>query len=373
MMYLSQLKNNLENLVCILRVDFNIKAGQEKNSFKIKAILPTVIFLLRKKAKILLISHLGHPNGKKNKSLSAGRLIPFLTKTFKKKVIFLENFDFKKIKQRVACAPPASIFLMENIRFIAGEENNSDIVAQKIAKLGNFYVNDGFAVSHRKNASIAAIAKYIPFYAGLLMEKEINNLNRVLKKPKYPLVFILGGAKIADKIDLLNFFAQKADYILTGGGIANTLIAANGLPIGESINEPRMFPSVKKLLKNRKVKIPVDFKIAGKKLLDIGPRTIKIYSEIIKRAGTIIWNGPLGFTENKHFENGTKKIALSIAANKKAFSVAGGGETSSFLIKIGLDKKIGFVSTGGGAMIQYLSGEKLPGLIALNSAAKKNK
>ena len=236
-----------------------------------------------------------------------------------------------------------------------------------MASLGDFYVNDAFGVSHRKAASISAITKFLPSYAGLLLEREIKNLSVALKKPKKPLVIILGGAKISGKLDLIDNFLKKADYFLAGGGIANTFIAAMGLPIGNSLYEKEMILFAKKLLKTGKIILPVDFNIRDGKILDIGPKTIKKYADVIKKSGTIIWNGPVGYIEDKQYVKGSKEIMKAIL-NSRAFSIVGGGETTSLFqnLKSKTQNPKLFLSTGGGAMLEYLAGEKLPGIEVLN-------
>jgi len=235
--------------------------------------------------------------------------------------------------------------------------------------LGDFYVNDAFGVSHRANASVAAITKFIPSYAGFLMEKEIKNLNKV-KNPKKPFVVILGGAKISGKICLIKNFLRKADYFLIGGGMANTFIASRGLPVGDSLYEKNMVPLAQGLIRQmgKKFVLPIDVVIDDGRILDIGPQTAKKYAEIIKKAKTIIWNGPVGYCEEKCFLYGSLSIAKAIIGNKRAFAIIGGGETTSFFTlktkTYNLKPNI-FLSTGGGAMLEYLAGKTLPGLKAL--------
>ena len=274
-------------------------------------------------------------------------------------------FDAKKIKKSVATAS-GSIFLLENLRFLPGEEKNDEKFAKQLASLGDLYINDAFAVSHRANASVEAITKFLPSYAGLLMEKEIENLNKAIKKPKKPFVIILGGAKISDKLGIIKNFKQKADKFLIGGGIANTFLVAEGLPIGNSIFEEKMVPEAKKLLKLPKIILPVDYAIENKKILDIGPQTVENYASIIKKAKTIIWNGPMGYFENPKFAKASKAIAEAVIKSK-AFVVIGGGETTAIIhnSKFIIHNSKLFISTGGGAMLEYLAGKKLPGIEAL--------
>ena len=256
------------------------------------------------------------------------------------------------------------MFLLENLRFLKGEEKNSLRLARQLASLGDIYINDDFAVSHRKDASVAAIAKYLPSYAGLLLEKEIRNLSKVMKNPRKPLVIILGGAKVSDKISLIR---GKADYFLIGGAMANTFIAAQGIPVGDSLYDRNA--DLRGLIRGltQKIFLPVDVVVYKRKILDIGPKTVDKYSKIIKQAKTIIWNGPMGYIEDERFANGSKAIAKAIIKSK-AHSVIGGGETIASLKIKNQKSKIKnnvFLSTGGGAMLEYLAGKKLPGIEAL--------
>ncbi len=377
MKFLSSLKQkDLSNETCILRVDFNIKKVSDNS--RLTAVLTTIKFLTSRGAKVVILSHRGRPlTNLKTKKLKDLKLLKkefslkfaadFLNKKLKKKVNFINNFNFIVIKRKVEKAPSGSIFLLENLRFLPGERKNNGKLAKKLASLGTFYVNDAFGVCHRKNASVTAITKFIPSYAGLLLEKEIKNLNRIVKNPSRPLVVIIGGVKISDKIGLIKNFLKKTDYFLIGGGMSNTMFAAQGLPVGNSLYEPKMVSFTKQLLESDsdKIILPIDVAIAQRKILDIGPQTIKKYSGIIKKAKTIIWNGPVGNIEDPKFLNGSKEIAKAIIKSR-AFSVIGGGETISLLKpKIQKLKPNLFVSTGGGAMLEYLAGKKLPGIAAL--------
>ena len=261
------------------------------------------------------------------------------------------------------------VILLENLRFYLGEERNDWRLAKRLASLGDFYVNDAFSVSHRKNASIVAITHFLPAYAGLSLENEIKNLNRVMKQYKHPLTIILGGAKISDKIGIIKYFRQKADYFLLGGGSANTIFAAEGLSMGNSLYDKDADLSWLKPSLKKKIILPVDTVIKNKQILDIGEATVRKYAEIIKKSKTIIWNGPMGLFEKKEFAYGTKGIWRAIFQNKKAIIVIGGGETiaslnllkaKSYKLKANL-----FLYTGGGAMLEYLSAQKLPGIEAL--------
>lgn len=401
MKFLSSLnRKDLQNKTCLLRVDFNIKDSElDKNNLRIRAVLPTIKFLIDNGAKVVILSHRGRPDKKcqisniERQKLTLKPFAEILSSLLKKPVHFI---DFKKEKKFDAAQISKtitrdSIFLLENLRFFDGEEKNDKNFAKQLASFGDFYVNDAFSVSHRKNASVVAITEFLSSYAGLLLEKEIKNFSSVMnpfdktqdsrrvyrgvKNPKKPLVIILGGAKISDKIGVIKNFFKIADYFLIGGGMANTFLAAQGLPVGDSLFEKKAMPVARKFLKFKSIILPVDTAVYKKQILDIGPETIEKYSKIIKNARTIIWNGPMGYIEDKKFRKGSEAIAKAIINNKKAFSIIGGGETTSIVsgIKCQVSGNI-FISTGGGAMLEYLAGKKLPGIEALNNITNcKNK
>ncbi len=421
MRYLS--KENLRlwrGKTALLRIDLNIEAGS-KNYFRIDAVLPTMRLLLKNGVKIVILSHRGRPflkskiparnvsparnavstagwhsdaGGKnQNVNLSLRSFNQILAKKLKNKIIFIYDIeDTVKLRKEIN-ASKTKLFLLENLRFWPGEETNSPVFAKKLAILGDFYVNDAFPVSHRANASVSAVTRFIPSYAGVQFEKEIKNLHGALKNFKPPLVFILGGAKTFDKLGILKFFKNKADKFLLGGGPATTFFAAEGLPVGDSVVDKSQISKIKsqKYLGLKKIILPVDTIIEKKKILDIGPKTAKIYSDIIKHSKTIVWSGPMGFFENKRFAGGTKAIWEAIfyaCENNNAKAVVGGGETVASLEATrgttrkergmtrknfrGSQRKVSvsprlFLSTGGGAMLDYLAGEKLPGIEALKT------
>jgi 3-phosphoglycerate kinase len=380
MKYLSSLKNkNLSEKTCLLRVDFNVEEEDLKEPgripFRVTAVLPTLEFLIQRGAKIIILSHRGRPkvqilNSKfEIRNYSLKPFAAMLSELLKKSVQFIDfKKDFRRIKTITEINPGGTIFLLENLRFFPEEERNDKGFARKLVSLGDFYINDAFSVSHRRNASIAAIAGLLPSYAGLLLEKEIKNLSQAIKKPKKPLVVVLGGAKISDKIGMVKNFLKKADEILIGGGIANIFFAAQKLPVNGSLYERKMVPVARKLLKFKKIILPFDSAIQKGKILDIGPETIKKYTEVIKKAKTIVWNGPMGYIENPEFAKGSKAIVKAILESR-AFSIIGGGETTG-LVASSKYKMSGntFISTGGGAMLEYLSGKKLPGIAALENS-----
>ena len=387
MKFLSHLKNkDLANQTCLLRVDFNLTYDdlkKQKIPLRIKSVLPTIKFLIKKRAKVVILSHRGRPEKVSSikYQVSNHTLKPFvkiISKILKNPVHFIDfdkktNFVKTEDVQKIRASINGSIFILENLRFLPGEDKNDANLAKRLAGLGTFYVNDAFAFSHRKDASMVAITKFLPSYAGLLLEKEIKNLSRIMKNPKKLLVIILGGAKVSDKIGVIKNFLKevkgqksKINCFLTGGGVANTFFAAQGLPVGKSLYEKEMIPAARQLLKSRKIILPVDAVRKDKKILDIGPKTAEKYSQIIKKAGTIIWNGPMGYIEDPKFTKGSKAITEAILKSR-AFAIVGGGETTSIIsnFQFPISKKNIFISTGGGAMLEYLAGKKLPGLEAL--------
>jgi 3-phosphoglycerate kinase len=346
----------------LLRLDFNTQ-----DDWRMKAVIPTIKFLLKTSGKIVIISHRGRPVGfdkKLSLKKDAAKLSKFLGG---KKVTFINNFRFEEIKKETADAPRGSIFLLDNLRFLKGEEDNSPVLAKQLASLADIFVNDAFAVSHRANASIVAVTKFLPSYAGLELKKEITSLSAAMIKPKRPLLLVLGGAKASDKLGIITYFKKKADTFLLGGGSANTILWLEGLDVKKSIkdSDPKDLPVLRSIAKLKTVVLPTDFVWGNDAILDLGPQSTKKFIQAIAAAGTIIWSGPLGLIEKKQYTKASIAVAQAIGRNKKAFSVSGGGETVMFLKKYKLDKNFSFISTGGGAMIDFLGGEKLPGIEAL--------
>ncbi len=371
MRYISKINPKFLRGTALLRLDLNTE-----DDWRMKASLPIIKFLIRHADKVLILSHKGRPKGT-DKKLSLRRDAARLQKLLKKEVRFIGRFDFRKIKRTLDNVPPKSILILENLRFMPGEEKNDAKFARSLARLGDFYVNDAFAVSHRVNASVAAITRFLPSCGGFELEAEVKNLSKVMRSPRRPLIVILGGAKIGDKLGIARYFRARAASFLIGGALANTLLRIRGVDIGASRTDGYHSREAKALAKDKKTVLPVDFRWfgppAGGKIFDIGPKTEKEFAKQIARARTIIWNGPLGVIEDKKFRRGTRAVAASIAKNRRAFSVAGGGETVMTLKQFGLDKKISFVSTGGGAMLEFLAGKKLPGIVALGKPGKVKK
>lgn len=375
----------LNNKTVLLRVDFNValKAGKIEDDFRIRAGLETIDYLLTKGAKIIIIAHLGEPNGKPTKNLSLSPVATRLKSLLKKPVKFLPLTIGPKVALAVNKMKSQDIIFLENIRFNPGEMTNDAKFARELAQLADIYVNDAFAVSHRPQASVGAIKKYLPSYAGLLLTKEVNALNKILK-PKKPLVVLMGGAKISTKAPLIKKLLPSANQVLIGGALANNFFKFQKMEIGQSIFDAGSEQEIKKFFKgkaiNQKIKLPLDVVVKMKNgraqvkeprsvkkdelILDIGPKTIALYSNYIKKANTIVWNGPLGKFEEKSFKHGTMSIARLVAsrASGLAYGLVGGGETVAALKQTKMTEYVDWVSTAGGAMLTYLGGGKMPGL-----------
>jgi len=340
---------NFKNKKVLVRCDFNVPLLLQKgrgdilDDFRIKESIPTIRYLTEKEAKVILISHLGRPEGKVIKELSLAPIQKRLEKYLDIPVAKAPDCVGKKIEKLTDEMKPGEVLLLENLRFHKEEEEEDLNFARALSKLGDIYINDAFGASHRAHASITGIPKYLPSGAGLLLEKEIKTLTNLMENPRKPLVVVVGGAKVETKAELINKISKVADFVLIGGLIQR------------EIKEKGIFLSCP-----QKILSPID-EIDGK---DIGPETIKLFKEKINSAKTIFWSGPLGMIEKKEFSEGTEEIAKAIIKSG-AFSIAGGGETIEFINKLGLSSKFNHVSTGGGAMLEFLSGEKLPGIEAL--------
>lgn len=377
----SSLKNikNLKGKRVLVRVDFNValKKGKVLEESKIKASLPTLQYFLKKKAQIILITHVGRPEGKVVPELSVKPIAKVLSKMLKKKV---------KIVDRKSEIQNNEVVMLENIRFFEGEEKNSDEFTRQIASIADVFVLDGFAVAHREAASVTGVTKYLPSYAGFLVQKEVEGLNKILHKPKHPAIFIVGGAKIETKLPVIKNILKIADAVLVGGAIFNTYLKAKGYGVGASLVDDGFEKEAISTFSKKKIFKPIDVIVGDKKgkkvrvveiektphticageemILDIGPETVKQFEKIISKAKTLVWNGAMGFFEVPVYANGTYEIvrALVTKSHKGAYTVVGGGESILVLDQMNVKKKITFVSTGGGAMLEYLSGKKLPGL-----------
>ena len=387
----------VKNKRVLMRVDFNVdidETGKIIDDFRIQRTLPTIKFLKEKSAeKIILISHLGQP--KKNdfwtEKFTLKPIADYLEKILKEKISFCSLKNFQEIKEMIAKSEKGAIWLLENIRYHEAEEKNDKDFAHELSQLGDIYINEAFSVSHREVASLCAITKFLPSYPGFLLEDEIKHLNNIIINPKPPLVIILGGTKVEDKLPLIDIFSLKAHWLLIGGVIANTILKAWKFEIGSSLYEEKIIEKAKNLgSKTAELILPGDFFVLDKKqqkknrelgqvekgdnILDIGPIAVSTFRDIVEKAQTIFWNGPVGKIEDQRFQEGTKEILEAVIQNKEAKTVIGGGDTlkslkilnSKFLLVQAdqIPDSI-FLSTGGGAMLQYLAGQTLPGLKAL--------
>ncbi len=365
---------------CGFDVPFN-DDGNIANDERISECLATLKYLVNQNAKVIIISHNGRPKGKIIPKLSMDKIAERLEKLLGQEIKKLSDCIGQDVREVASGLQEGQVLLLENLRFHIEEEAGDSKFAKELAMLGDIYVNEAFANSHRKHASMVGIPKYLPSFAGFRLEKEIETLSEVMDDPKRPLVVVIGGAKISDKIKVIKKFLKVADQVMVGGALANTILKAKGISIGKSIVEDSMINFAKELLlTDTNFHIPLDVVVANRidkdaltemkavgnvseqeYILDIGPDTIKLYERIIKDAKTVIWGGPMGFFEYKAFAEGTNKIAKSIG-NSEAMSIVGGGDTIDALDKAGCKDKISFISTGGGAMLKYLEAETLPAI-----------
>ncbi len=351
---------NLSGKVVLLRSDLNVENVQE--SFKLSKALPTISFLKKKGAITIITAHRGRPKGWDNKA-SLRPLLGYLIKRLGK-ITFIPSHEKQAIERALASAKPGSLFLLENVRFHPGEDKSDLQWGKLLASVSDLYVNDAFP-SHHPGTTVSVLPKLLPSYIGLQMEAEIQALSAVMKRPKKPLVLVLAGGKAADKFAVIEYLYPKASMFLIGGILANTFFKAMGADIDSSIIDTHIVSGVRRFLNDKKIVLPMDW-ISDHtgKILDLGPLSAKEYAGIIARAGTVIWNGPMGFFEDPRFKPGSVAIAKAIAKSK-AFSVVGGGETTSLILDLRLQKKIGFLSTGGGAMLAFLAGKPHAGLEAM--------
>ncbi len=377
---------NLKNKVVLLRAEFNVPVGRDgkvdkSEDYRLKRTLPTINYLTKKGAKVVIITHVGRPGGRVVKSLRVDPVAKRLSQLLKKKVKKVDEILGNNVKAEIAKMRSGQVLMLENVRFHPGEKKNSFEFARDLADFADLYVNDAFGNCHRKHSSMEAITKFLPSYAGLLLEQEVKELNKVLTKPKRPFVAIIGGAKISTKITIIQKLLPKVDHLILGGALANTILLAQGYKVGRSLVEPEMIKNIKGLnLDNKKLHIPVDIvccnKLSAKSkcrlcapsdvkqteiIVDIGPETLNLYKKIVRQASMVVWNGPMGVYEIKKFSKGTYDLAKAVSKSK-AYSILGGGETNQVVHILGLEKKISFVSTGGGAMLKFLEGETLPGI-----------
>ncbi len=384
---------DVKNKTVILRTDYNVPVVDSKisSTFRIEASVKTIKYLINNNAKIIILSHRGRPKGERRQEYSLGIIKDELSRLLNEEIHFFNDINESDIKKKISKLPFPSVILFENIRFYPGEKKGNSELAEKIRELGDVYINDGFSVCHRKHMSVYTLPKLFENKcAGYLLQNEVENLYKLTCEPESPYVFIVGGSKVSTKLDVLKNTIKYADTILIGGGLAFTFLKSFGFEIGKSLFESDMVKECDNIFKEAKEKdvniiLPIDV-IAAKSIddsesrivsrgemekddigLDIGPMTAEIFKGAIMGAKTIVWNGPMGMFEKEQFAKGTIQIAKFIkeATEKNAFSVVGGGDSVAALNQLGQIDSVSFVSTGGGAMLEMLSGIELPGINVL--------
>lgn len=394
----------LEGQTVLVRADYNVPLdanGQISDDLRISASLPTIEYLTKHHCKVVIISHLGRPDGERNAKYTLEPVAQRLAELLGREVRFVADCVGDRARMAVKRAPKNSVTVLENVRFYPGEEANDRKFAKKLYETSGarYFVQDGFGVVHRAHASTSAITEFLPSVAGFLLEKEVTTIRGAMEAPKRPLVAVLGGAKVKDKIGVIDAFVERADTILIGGAMANTFLSASGLVMGKSKVETEEFPTVEAIHKSvvKKVgkanpdtflRLPTDLAVgtsvdattrkvvdcaavaADEMALDIGDATIDQFVSVLQSAGTVIWNGTLGLAENPVFAHGSARVALTLATQKNTTSIIGGGDTADFVLKWDAKKGGSFshVSTGGGASLELMAGDALPGIEALLDA-----
>jgi len=377
----------------LVRVDLNVpidkQTGEILDDTRIRAALPTIDYLRARHAKVVLVSHLGRPDGKVVESARLAPVAARLSELLDAPVAYARDVVGEDAKRVVAAMQPGDVALLENVRFEPGEEKNDDALAQQLAQFGDLYVNDAFGTAHRAHASTAGVAKYLPAVAGFLMEKEIDYLGRVVSDPEPPVAAIIGGAKISSKIGVLQHLLSKVSVLLIGGGMASTFLKAQGKDVGASLVEDDQLETARSIMAEAERRgvalgLPADAVVAdrfaeeaeaktvdvdsvpdGWMILDVGPKTIADYEKKLSGMKTVVWNGPLGVAEWDAFAEGSRAIARWLAGSG-ATVVIGGGETVALVQELGLAERYAHVSTGGGASLEFLEGRELPGVAALD-------
>jgi phosphoglycerate kinase len=382
----------------LVRVDLNVpmKNGQVTDATRIERVAPTLKELADKGARVVVLSHFGRPDGKRVPEMSLKPLVGPLAKALGKPVAFADDCIGAVAEDAVRALKNGDVLLLENLRFHKEEEKNDAGFIDKLSALGDIYINDAFSAAHRAHASTEGLANRLPAAAGRLMQAELEALNNALGAPKRPVCAVVGGAKVSSKLDLLGNLVGKVDKLIIGGGMANTFMQAQGIAIGKSLSEKDLGATAREILEKAKaakckVLLPVDVVVAGEfkagaasrtvdanacpddqMILDVGPKSIALYQQEVAECATLVWNGPLGAFELKPFDAGTVALAQSVArltAEKKLLSVAGGGDTVAALEAAGVAEKFSYVSTAGGAFLEWMEGKTLPGVAALIRAA----
>jgi len=382
----------------LVRVDFNVpiddKTGAITDDSRIRAAVPTIKYLLERKAKVILMSHFGRPKGKVVASMSLKPAAQRLSEILGQPVAMATDCIGPEVEKAVAKLKPGEVLLLENLRFHNEEEAGNPDFAKALARLGDIYVNDAFGTSHRAHASISGITQYLPSVAGFLLEKEINTLGGLLEKPEHPFTALFGGAKVSDKVAVLKNIMDKVDCLLIGGGMAATFLKTKNYELGKSLVEVDSLGVAAELIKAAagsgvKLLLPVDVVVADKidssaagdtvaveaiprdkMIVDIGPKTVSAFRKELEKSRTVFWNGPMGVAEIPQFAKGTTTLA-KLLPKLKAKTIVGGGSTAEVIDALGLADKVTFVSTGGGASLEFLGGEQLPGVVSLMDKSNK--